>query len=130
MEWNDNEKAKGDLNIVARGSTSLIQREVRSQRLLQFLSLISNPMDIAIVKRRELLTEIAKSMDINPEDVLKTDKELEIEAQAQQQQMLAQGGAGGELPAGAAPMEGIDDLSNGAAGGLQGQIGDRSGPQI
>lgn len=130
MEWSDNEKAKGDLSIVARGSTSLIQREVRSQRLLQFLSLISNPIDMAIVKRRELLTEIAKSMDINPEEVLKTDRELELEAQAQQQQMLAEGGAGGELLGGPAPMEGIDDLSNGAAGGLQGQVGDRSGPQI
>lgn len=130
MEWSDNEKAKGDLKTVARGSTSLIQREVRSQRLLQFLSLISNPMDMAIVKRKELLTEIAKSMDINPDEVLKTDRELEIEAQAQQQQMLAASGAGSGLLGGPAPMEGIDDLSNGAAGGLSGQIGDRSGPQI
>lgn len=130
MEWSDNEKAKGDLKTVARGSTSLIQREVRSQRLLQFLSLISNEMDMAIVKRKELLTEIAKSMDINPDEVLKTDRELEIEAQAQQQQMLAASGAGGGLLGGPAPMEGIDDLSNGAAGGLSGQIGDRSGPQI
>lgn len=130
MEWSDNEKAKGDLKIVARGSTSLIQREVRSQRLLQFLSLISNPMDVALVKRKELLTEIAKSMDINPDEVLKTERELELEAQAQQQQMLAASGAGGELLGGAAPMEGIADLSNGAAGGLPGQVGDRSGPQI
>jgi hypothetical protein len=130
MEWSDNEKAKGDLKIVARGSTSLIQREVRSQRLLQFLSLISNPMDVAIVKRKELLTEIAKSMDINPDEVLKSDKELEIEAQAVQQQMLAAGGPGGGGPGGPAPMEGIDDLSNGAAGGLPGQVGDRSGSQI
>lgn len=130
MEWSDNSKAKGDLQIVARGSTSLIQREVRSQRLLQFLSLISNPIDMAIVKRKELLTEIAKSMDINPDEVLKTDKELEVEAQAAQQQMFAAGGPGGSPPVGNAPMEGIDDLSNGAAGGLPGQIGDRSGPQI
>jgi hypothetical protein len=69
-------------------------------------------------------------MDINPDEVIKTDKELAIEAQAQQQQMLAAGGAGGGMAGGAAPMEGIDDLSNGAAGGLQGQVGDRSGPQI
>jgi hypothetical protein len=130
MEWSDNEKAKGDLNVTARGSTSLIQREVRSQRLLQFMSLISNPMDVAITKRKELLTEIAKSMDINPDEVIKTDKELQIEAQAQQQQMLAASGAGGDPTGGAAPVEGLDDLSNGAAGGLQGQVGDRSGPQI
>jgi hypothetical protein len=130
MEWSDNEKAKGDLNVSARGSTSLIQREVRSQRLLQFMSLISNPMDVAITKRKELLTEIAKSMDINPDEVIKTDKELQLEAQAQQQQMLAASGAGGAPTDGSAPVEGLDDLSNGAAGGLQGQVGDRSGPQI
>lgn len=128
MEWSDNEKAKGDLAIVARGSTSLIQREVRSQRLLQFLSLISNPMDVAIVKRKELLTEIAKSMDINPDEVLKSDAELQKEAELQQ--AIAAGGAGGGMAGGAAPMEGIEDLSNGAAGGLPGQVGDRSGPQV
>jgi hypothetical protein len=128
MKWSDNARAKGDLNVVAKGSTSLIQREVRSQRLLQLLSLISNPVDIAITKRRELLTEIVKSMDINPEMVLKSEEELAKDAQLQQ--MLAQGGASDPQSDGQSPMEGIQDLSNGAAGGLPGQVGDRSGPQV
>lgn len=128
MEWGTNERAKGDLNVVARGSTSLIQREVRSQRLLQLLSLLSNPIDIAITKRRELLTEVVKSMDINPDDVLKSEEELAKDAQLQQ--MLAAGGAGGPESDGQSAMGGLSDLSNGAAGGLPGQVGDRSGPQV
>lgn len=127
MEWSENERLKGDLKIEARGSTSLIQREVRSQRLLQFLQLISNPVDMQITKRQQLLTEIAKSMDINPAEVFKTEREL---AQEAQQQMLAQGGGGGDMALGAAPMGGADDPSNGAAGSLPGQIGERSGSQI
>lgn len=128
MEWSDNERLKGDLKVNARGSTSLIQREVRSQRLLQFLQLISNPVDMAITKRQQLLTEIAKSMDINPAEVFKSERELAQEAA--QQQMLAPSGDGSGMAVGPAPMEGLDDPSNGAAGSLSGQVGERSGSQI
>ena len=64
MEFSTNEEAKGDLKVVSRGSTALIQKEVQSQRLLQFLSLVSNPTDIAIVDRTKLIRDIAQSMEI------------------------------------------------------------------
>ncbi len=75
MEWSDDESIKGDMRIRARGSTALIQKEVQSQRLLQFLSLVNNPMDMQgdgkyRVDRGQLLRQIAKSMDVDSEKVI------------------------------------------------------------
>ena len=96
MNFGVNERAKGDLKVVARGSTALVQKEVQSQRLLQFLSLVSNPMDSQLVDRAKLLRDIAQSMDIDPADVIKSEEQLIAEQQAalQQQQMLAAAGPG------------------------------------
>ena len=104
MEFGVNEKSKGDLRIVARGSTALIQKEVQSQRLLQFLSIVSNDQDAGYVDRIGLLRDIASSMEIDPDDVIKSEERLQAEQQAQQQQLLqaqAQQGAG---PSGIAPQ--------------------------
>ena len=101
MTWNDNEKVKSDMRVVAKGSTALIQKEVQSQRLLQFLSLINNPMDAQMVDREKLLTDIAKSLDIDPDEVIKSQEEL-MNEQALQQAILAsqQGGQIDQVPNG------------------------------
>jgi len=101
MTWNENENVKSDMRIVAKGSTALIQKEVQSQRLLQFLSLINNPLDAQMVNREKLLTDIAKSLDIDPDEVIKTDKEM-MDEQALQQAILAsqQGGEANQVPNG------------------------------
>lgn len=51
MEYGTNQKSKGDLKIFARGSAALVQKEVQSQRLLQFLSLVSNELDNSMIDR-------------------------------------------------------------------------------
>tara|TARA_R100000426_G_scaffold21920_2_gene18849 strand:+ start:4990 stop:6972 length:1983 start_codon:yes stop_codon:yes gene_type:complete len=92
MEFSSNQKAKGDLRIVARGSTALIQKEIQSQRLLQFLSLLTAPEDQQLVDRQQLLREVAKAMEIDPDGIIKTQEQIEIEQQQQaalQAQMLA-----------------------------------------
>ncbi len=95
MTWNENENVKSDMRIIAKGSTALIQKEVQSQRLLQFLSLINNPMDAQMVDREKLLTDIAKSLDIDPDEVIKSQKEM-MDEQALQQ-IIAQSQQGGEV---------------------------------
>ena len=101
MTWNENENVKSDMRIVAKGSTALIQKEVQSQRLLQFLSLINNPLDAQMIDREKLLTDIAKSLDIDPDEVIKTEKEM-MDEQALQQAILAsqQGGEANQVPNG------------------------------
>ena len=111
MEFGTNEKSKGDLRIVARGSTSLVQKEIQSQRLLQFLSIIGEDQS-GVIKRTQLLRDIASSMDIEPDDIIKTEEQVALEQQQlqQQQQQLQQAqmqqgaGAGGPPPQGNAGM--------------------------
>ena len=103
MEFGTNEKAKGDLKIVPRGSTALVQKEVQSQRLLQFLSLVSNPMDAALVDRNQLLRDIAQSLDIDPDEVIKSEERLQAE-QALQNQALAGAIPGGPMAQEPDPM--------------------------
>ena len=100
MEFGTNQKSKGDLRIVARASTALVQKEVQSQRLLQFLSLVSNPMDSGLVDRNQLLRDIAQSMDIDPDEIVKSEEQLAFEQQQQlalqaeaQQRAIASGNA-------------------------------------
>ena len=104
MEFGTNEKAKGDLKVVPRGSTALVQKEVQSQRLLQFLSLVSNPTDLALVDRQRLLRDIAQSMDIDPDEIIKSEERLQAEQQALQNQALAAAGAGGPMAPPSGPM--------------------------
>jgi hypothetical protein len=101
MEFNSKDYIKGDLKIVARGSTALVQKEVQSQRLLQFLSLVSNPMDSGLVDRNQLIRDIAKSMDIDPDEIVKSEEQIALEQQqAIQAQMLQGAGAVGPSPIG------------------------------
>lgn len=104
MEFGTDEEAKGDLKIVPRGSTALIQKEVQSQRLLQFLSLVSNPMDAALVDRSQLLRDIAQSMDIDPDEILKSMEQLQAEQQALQAEALQGASPGGLMAGEPAPM--------------------------
>ena len=68
-------------------------------------------MDLAIVDRPQLLRDIAQSMDIDPDEIIKSQERMQAE-QALQNQMLggaSQGGpgvegeAGGMVPAISAP---------------------------
>ena len=71
MQFNkDTNKIKGDLVIKARGTSSLMQKEVRSQRLMTFMQVAANPALAPFVKFHTILKEIAKSMDIDPEQVI------------------------------------------------------------
>lgn len=58
-------------------------------------------MDAQMVNREKLLTDIAKSLDIDPEEVIKSQKEL-MDEQALQQAILAsqQGGQVDQVPNG------------------------------
>ena len=104
MEYGTNQKSKGDLRIVARGSTALVQKEVQSQRLLQFLSLVSNDLDAPLIDRNHLLREIAQSMDIDPDEIVKSEEQLAREQQQQlaMQAQMQQEAIGGSPPAGGA----------------------------
>jgi len=84
MQFNYDEKTKGDLEIKARGTESLMANEVRSQRLMQFLGIASNPALAPFAKFQYIIREIAKSMDLDPEKVTNNMEEAALQAKMMQ----------------------------------------------
>ena len=74
-------KTKGDLEIKAMGTNSLMQKEVRSQRLTMFLQTAQNPAIAPFVKMSKLISELAYSLDLDPDEILNDPEEAAIAAQ-------------------------------------------------
>ena len=67
MQFDYDENIKGDLEVKAEGTESLMANEVRSQRLMQFLGVVQNPVLAPFAKMDYIIREIAKAMDLDPE---------------------------------------------------------------
>lgn len=90
MKYDPNASRDGDHDIIARGSTSLIAKEVLAQSLDLFASTVA-PEDMPHIKRRKLLVERMKARDLPAEDLLEDeDKANQIIAQQQQAGQAAQ----------------------------------------
>lgn len=70
MQFDHDKDIKGDLEVNARGMESLMVNEVRSQRLMQFLQIVSaNPALTPWAKLDVIIKEIAKSLDLDPDRI-------------------------------------------------------------
>ena len=124
MQFNDEAPhIKGDLEIKAQGTASLMQKEVRSQRLMTFMQTASNPTLAPFVKWHTCLKEVAKSLDIDPDQLINDPEKAAIFAQimgmanGNQNNTTAAGGQSqmgpnGPVPTGASPTD-----PSGAGGG-------------
>ena len=121
MQFDFDPEIRGDLEVKARGTESLMANEVRSQRLMQFLQVASNPALAPFAKFQYIIREIAKSLELDPDKVTNNMDEATIQAELlkafQQQQPQA------AAPAGANPMD-----TSGAGGGTIG-VGQAPTPQ-
>jgi len=127
MTWSDNDDIKSDMRVVAKGSTALVQKEVQSQRLLQFLSLVSNEFDAPMINREQLLKDIAKAMDIDPDEVIRSQEDI---ANEQALQQAIQASIQGSQGPGGQPAEGLvgPDARNGTPTPTgEGPIGNNGG---
>jgi len=106
----------GDLEIKPRGTSAVMQKEVRSQRLIALLQTVANPMLAPFVKLPNLVRELAISQDIDPDQLVNDVNEAQLYAevlkgmQNVQQGTGPEGGPAGQQPAG---MGSPDGLSNG-----------------
>ena len=147
MQFDYDPEIKGDLEVKARGTESLMANEVRSQRLMQFLQIASNPSLAPFAKFQYVISEIAKSMDLDPDKVtnnmseaaLQAELMKEFQAPAQQQPQATgapldpTGAGGGNIGTGQAPVPGEQGFSGNeqaagtqppqAAGGQQPPVG-------
>jgi hypothetical protein len=110
MQFDFDPKIKGDLEVRARGTESLMANEVRSQRLMQFLGVASNPALAPFAKFQYIIREIAKAMDLDPDKVTNNMEEAALQAKMLQEQQAKQ-----KPPAGADPND-----PTGAGGGTIG----------
>jgi len=118
FQWNmqfnkDVPDIQGDLDVKAQGTSSLMQKEVRSQRLMTFMQVASNQFLAPFVKWHSIIREIAKSMDIDPDQLVNDPEKAAIfakmigemnanqQAEGDNQQQGGMGATGG-VPAGAA----------------------------
>merc|ERR1711981_644601 len=72
---------EGDLEVRATGTNSLMQKEVRSQRLTMFLQTAQSPAVAPFVKISKLVSELAYSLDLDPDEILNDPEEAAIMAQ-------------------------------------------------
>lgn len=120
MQFDFDPEIRGDLEVNARGTESLMATEVRSQRLMQFLQIVSNPMLMPFAKMPYIIREIAKSMDLDQDKVTNN-----MDEAARQAALMAPPAAPGAAPAEGAPPvpgaggpPGVADMTGGGGGNI------------
>jgi len=103
---------EGDLEVKATGTNSLMQKEVRSQRLTMFLQTAANPAVAPFIKINKLISELAYSLDLDPDELLNDPEEAAMMAQ-----IIGMQNAGQATGAEAGPT-GQEQNPLGAAGGV------------
>tara|TARA_R100001594_G_scaffold146365_1_gene197677 strand:+ start:802 stop:2922 length:2121 start_codon:yes stop_codon:yes gene_type:complete len=124
MQFDFDPEIKGDLEVKARGTESLMKNEVRSQRLLQLIQLAGNPNLAAFVKMPVVLRELAQSMDLDSEKFVNDEREAFIQAE-----IIRAAGGGEEQPQPQPQEQAPPGLSpNDPSGGGGGNIGVGTAP--
>ena len=109
MLYDEDESIKGDAQILARGSSSLLAKEQLLLRIQEFLDRTNNPVDLQILGipgRTKLLREAARMLEINVDDILPNSKEelaalvqrIHEEEQAKMQSLAMQDAMSGKVP--------------------------------
>lgn len=112
MQFDFDSEIKGDLEVKARGTESLMANEVRSQRLMQFLQVASSPALAPYAKFPYIIREIAKAMDLDPEKVTNSIEEAARQAVLMQQNQPS-------APAAGAPgVPGVADTAGTGGGNI------------
>ena len=129
MQFDFDDSIKGDLEVKAQGTESLMANEVRSQRLMQFLQITQNPTLAPFSKMDYIIREIAKSMDLDPDKLVNSMSDAKLQAELLKEFRAenpdAQPAEGVQPPKGQGAPTGVQDTS-GAGGG---NIGTGTAPQ-
>jgi hypothetical protein len=121
MQFDFDPKIKGDLEVKARGTESLMANEVRSQRLMSFLQVASSPVLAPFAKFQYVITEIAKALDLDPNKVTNNMDEAAVQAE-----LMKQFQGPPQTPQQGQPQQGANPLDPTGAGG--GNIGTGQAP--
>jgi hypothetical protein len=101
----------GDLEIKPRGAAAIMQKEIRSQRLLTLLQTVANPALAPFIKIPNLIKELAIAQDIDPDLLVNDINEAAVFADILRGMTNVQGSGTGVSPAGQ-PQEGVGGVGN------------------
>ena len=119
MQFNERTPEKiGDLEIKPRGTSAVIQKEVRTQRLTALLQTVANPLLAPFIKIPNLIRELAISQDIDPDALVNDINEAAIFAEVLQGLAPNEQGTGEDAPA-----AGQQPASMEGAGGVPAGVG-------
>ncbi len=135
-EEKDKEEFEGDLEIVARGTDSLLRNEVRQQKLMTLLQVASSNQNVApFVKFDYVIRELAAMLDLDPDKTCNNPAEAALQAMTLQQwnQAMPQPGtpaeATGGTPQAVAPEGGTMSAINSTIPGESGFTANTGGGQ-
>ena len=100
QQFDYDEEIKGDIEVKARGTESLMRNEVRSQRLIQLMQIGSSPTLAPFIKFPVILREIAHAFDLDAEKFVNDEREA-----VRQAEVMKAAGMMPQAPAQQAPQE-------------------------
>lgn len=124
MQFNEERpEIVGDLEIKPQGTSAVMQKEVRSQRLTALLQTVANPMLAPFIKIPNLVRELAIAQDIDPDLLVNDINDAQIFAEVLRGLNAGQGNM--QNPAAAGQQQGAMEQSGGLPSGPEGEV---SGP--
>ena len=122
FQWNmqfdmDNPDVVGDLEIKPKGVSSIMQKEVRTQRLTTLLQTVANPMLAPFIKIPNLIRELAIAQDIDPDSLVNDMDDAQIFAEMLRglnvgQENSTENGQGGQQPGSMGSPTGVPPGAN------------------
>lgn len=72
-------KIKGDFEVDARGSSTLVERDIQNQAMLNLANIVNNPRYAKHLKEREELKAILKAFKLDADKMMKTEEQVKEE---------------------------------------------------
>jgi hypothetical protein len=85
MLYNEDSSIKGDFSVDARGSSTLVVRDIQNQAFLQLLAAGANPIYGKYLDSKKLFERALQAQHIDPSEVFKTDEQIEQIEEAERQ---------------------------------------------
>ncbi len=86
MQFNPDPSIKGDFEVDARGASTLMVKETQTQALLSLMALANDPTFGPMTKAAALYRKTVEAQRLNPDDIVRSDEEIEQQQRAAQQQ--------------------------------------------
>lgn len=80
MQFNPDTTIKGNFDVSARGSASLVAKEVKAQQLETLSAQTANPVDQLLINRRQLMIARLRALDLNTDDLVYSQEQIDQQA--------------------------------------------------